>query len=355
MEQLMNDPVAVSPSPEDIANQIAEKRDTDVILYSGRLEREIAHRVTQDVRKRKKRKNVLFILVTLGGDGGAAYRIARLLQSNYENFTLFATGYCKSAGTLLATGAHQLVMSDHAELGPLDMQMSKRDELLETESSLTIMDTLTTLQQKALSACEAFFLALSLRSGGAITLRTATDIATAMTTGLFTPIYNQINPMALGEAGRAMRVAESYGELLLATSDNVIPNALYRLLEGYPAHDFVIDRLESERLFYNVREPDKLENQLAECLGDQAIFPNMDPDMPSRLVFRFLSEEISDDSTTNVVNKGGDYANELGSDKAESETSKALGAEGPYFGEDGGGEELIPLGEDEAGSTSSSV
>ena len=255
----------------------------------------------------------------------------------------------------MATGAHQLVMSDHAELGPLDMQMSKRDELWEMESSLTIMDTLTTLQQKALTACEAFFLALSVRSGGTITLRTATDIATAMTTGLFTPIYNQINPMALGETGRAMRVAESYGELLLETSDNVMPNALHRLLEGYPAHDFVIDRLESERLFYDVREPDELENQLAECLGDQAIFPNMDPDIPSRLVFRFLSEEKPDDSTANVVNKGGDNVNKLGSDKTESETSKALGAEGPYFGEDGGGEELIPLGEDEAGSISFNV
>ena len=92
MEQIMDDPVAVNLSPEDVANQIAENRDTDVILYSGGLDREIAHRITQDVRKRKKRKNVLFILVTLGGDGGAAYRIARLLQSNYESFTLFATG-----------------------------------------------------------------------------------------------------------------------------------------------------------------------------------------------------------------------------------------------------------------------
>ena len=343
----MDNPALVSPSAEDIANQIAAERDVDVIFHSGRLDREVAHRITQDVRKRNKRRNVLFILVTFGGDGGAAYRIARLLQANYEEFTLYATGYCKSAGTLLATGAHRLVMSDHAELGPLDMQMSKRDELWELESSLTIMDTLTTLQQKALSACEAFFITLSVKSNGTITLRTATDIATAMTTGLFTPIYNQISPMALGEAGRAMRVAESYGELLMEAGGNVLPNALHRLLEGYPAHDFVIDRFESQRLFYDVREPDELESQLAECLGDRAIFPNMDPDIPSRLIFGFLSDEISDESTKNVEQYGGKYVDEPRSNEAKSEAGKALGSEGPYLGEDGGGEELISLGADE--------
>ena len=108
----------------------------------------------------------------MGGDADPAYRIARCLQTKYERFLFYVSGYCKSAGTLVAIRAHQLIVSDHGELGPLDVQMSKKDELWETQSGLTVMDTLTMLQDNAFRAFETFFLTLMRNSGGAVTLRT---------------------------------------------------------------------------------------------------------------------------------------------------------------------------------------
>ena len=154
--------------------------------------------------------------MTFGGDPDAAYRIARCFQKNYKRFSLYAPFHCKSAGTLIATGAHQLVMSDLAELGPLDVQMPKKDELLEQQSGLTVVDTLNSLQEKALSLFEQFFLSIQARSEGAIALRTAADIATKMTTGLFESLYSQVDPIHVGEAGRAMRIAGYYGNRLLS-------------------------------------------------------------------------------------------------------------------------------------------
>ena len=61
---------------------------------------------------------------------------------------LYVSGYCKSAGTLVATGAHKLIMSDHGELGPLDVQMSKKDNFWKKESGLIVMNTLTALQKR---------------------------------------------------------------------------------------------------------------------------------------------------------------------------------------------------------------
>ncbi len=49
-------------------------------------------------------------MVTEGGDADPAYRIARCLQDHYDRFSLFVSGYCKSAGTLVALGAHELQM-----------------------------------------------------------------------------------------------------------------------------------------------------------------------------------------------------------------------------------------------------
>ena len=198
---------AVSESPIDpftlsqqLADAIAISSDTDILFYNGGLSVGVAREFMRVVNNRQRRNNVLLILVTLGGDPGTAYRIARLLQTKYTNFALCVPNVCKSAGTLVATGAHQLVMSDQGELGPLDVQMQKRDELFAMQSGLTILDTLETLQARALSACEVFFLALSLKSEGGISLKTALDVATTMTTGLFTPLYNQVDPLLVGRS-----------------------------------------------------------------------------------------------------------------------------------------------------------
>jgi ClpP class serine protease len=96
---------------------------------------------------RKRRKNAILILVTEGGDPDAAYRIARCFQEHYELFTCIVPGYCKSAGTLITIGAHELVMTDGGELGPLDIQMSKKDELWESQSGLTVAAALNALHE----------------------------------------------------------------------------------------------------------------------------------------------------------------------------------------------------------------
>ena len=47
-------------------------------------------------------QTILLILVTEGGNPDAAFRIARTLQCMYEHFYCAISGFCKSAGTLIA-------------------------------------------------------------------------------------------------------------------------------------------------------------------------------------------------------------------------------------------------------------
>lgn len=283
----------MSAEPEqpivDAADLVAQESDADVILYNGEIGREEDRFFIESLIARSRRENVLVLLVTGGGDPDAAYRIARALQEKYKRFTLYVSGYCKSAGTLVATGAHELVMSDHGELGPLDVQMSKKDELWETQSGLTPMETLNALQNKALTAFEDFFLSIKTRSGGTITLRTATQIATELTTGLFAPLYGQVDPLHVGEAGRAMSIASRYGNRLLDRGCNIDQDALKFLTTQYPSHGFVIDRREASLLFGAVREPTAAEVALAEALGVRARRP-----VPRTTdhAFQFLSSMI---------------------------------------------------------------
>ena len=191
-----------------------------MIHYNGPVQRPADTQLIQECITRRRRKNILLLLVTTGGDADPAYRIARCLQTKYERFFLYVSGYCKSAGTLVASGAHELVISDYGELGPLDVQMSKKDELWEVQSGLTVMDTLSALQDNAFNAFEKFFLSTKVGSGGSITMRTAAQIATEMTTGLFAPLYGQVDPLNIGEAARAMSIAGHYGRRLLSQIQN---------------------------------------------------------------------------------------------------------------------------------------
>lgn len=281
------------PSVQELADAVAAERDADIILYNGPIQRHTDRELIATCTRRQRHTNVLLVLVTIGGDADAAYRIARCLQDNYENYVLYVSGYCKSAGTLCAIGANELVISDHGELGPLDVQLFKKDELWETQSGLTVLDSLVALQDNAFSAFEKFFLDTKARSGGSVTLRTATKIATEMATGLFVPLYGQLDPLHIGEAARAMSIAGHYGQRLLGKGKNIPYDALNFLMSQYPSHGFVIDRDEARSLFSQVTEPSAAEQALANALGDIALWPSTPIAGEPHTPFHFLSTEPS--------------------------------------------------------------
>ena len=279
-------PGSTELSKEEVIETVSGELEADIILYNGPIFRPTDSKFIEECLKRRRRKNVILLLVTPGGDADAAYRISRCLQSAYERFFLYVSGCCKSAGTLIALGAHELIISDHGELGPLDVQMSKKDELWETQSGLAVIDTLTTLRDNAFASFEYYFLEIKKRSNDAITSKTATELATEMTTGLFSPLYCQVDPLHIGEAGRAMSIASHYGQRLLNKGRNIELNALKFIITAYPSHGFVIDRQEASSLFKQVREPSKMETLLAENLGELSRW------YKEHEFFDFLSNEL---------------------------------------------------------------
>ena len=164
---------------------------------------------------------------------------------------------------MIAIGADQVVMCESAELGPLDVQLSKPDALAEQISGLTPSQAIVALCDQALDAMEKYFLAFRFRSNLQITTRTALEIAATLTTGLFSPIFQQIDPMRFGEISRAMLIGEEYGKRLTQKHD-VGQRVLDALIKNYPSHGFVIDREEAAELLQAlVREPTELERILA--------------------------------------------------------------------------------------------
>jgi hypothetical protein len=304
------------PNPIKIAASVlAQQLNTDVFLYNADIVRPSDQELFDCMRCMRRRENVTLILVTEGGDADAGYRIARCLQDNYAKFTCIVAGYCKSAGTLVAVGANELVMSDAAELGPLDVQMAKRDELGEWQSGLTVTSAIQAIYERSFTAFEHFFLTIKRRSMNRVTFRAATDIAARLTSGLFAPMLEHIDPMHVGEAFRATAIALHYGLRLDLKAKNLEDEeSLNDLITGYPAHGFVIDRNEAQGLFKNVRPPNEVEQTLLTALGELAIYPHKTGE---RL---FLSDPLQQQLTLNT-----EPPLETRSNDAATETETGIG------------------------------
>jgi len=65
------------------------------------------------------------LLDTPGGDGEAAIRIVRSAQARCRELTVIVPNQAKSAGTILALGAHHILMGPTSDLGPIDPQFQQ--------------------------------------------------------------------------------------------------------------------------------------------------------------------------------------------------------------------------------------
>ena len=91
--------------------------------YSITLSEELLHDALPDT-------DLHVVLNTPGGDGEVAVRLARSMQSRCRELTVVIPDVAKSAGTLLALGAHRILMGPASDLGPVDPQMQLKPGML---------------------------------------------------------------------------------------------------------------------------------------------------------------------------------------------------------------------------------
>ena len=130
--------------------------------------------------------------VTVGGDADAGYRIARAFGHHYpDDFRLMIPDVCKSAGTLVAIGANELIVSDRGELGPLDVQIRKKEELFEASSGLDIQQSLSAIQNQVKATFQDYLFDISLGSG--LSTEIAARLSSEMACKIVAPITSQID------------------------------------------------------------------------------------------------------------------------------------------------------------------
>jgi hypothetical protein len=259
--------------------QIGDVLEKDLILYRHDIDRIPGDYLRKIVDRRKsKHSHVGFVLVTRGGAPGDAYRIVRCLQHEYEHVTMYVFGECKSAGTLMVMGGDELAMSKWGELSPLDIQIRREDQMTR-ESGAVTEEAFSKMRQEAFMTLRKVFSEMLDFGNGRISIQTASEIGVKLTSGLFSPISSQIDPLKVGETSRHMSILLEYAERLSRMPHQQTQDAVAQLASGYSSHSFVIDRWEAVDLFGEnfVRDLRYPENFLAGALGEVARYASMQP------------------------------------------------------------------------------
>lgn len=103
-------------------------------------------------------RDLHLMLNTPGGDGEVAVRLARMAQEACRRLVILVPDTAKSAGTVLALAAHELIMGPTSDLGPIDPQIllpdrgfvSAKDLIAAVEATITtVAERPTTLPIQA--------------------------------------------------------------------------------------------------------------------------------------------------------------------------------------------------------------
>ena len=239
-----------------VAVRYANLNSANVLYYNGPIDSRgfaqlVAACQAADARPPhgREQRGVLLILVTNGGLAAYAYRSARYLRRMYRTFQVLIPGPCYSAGTLLAIGADEVLVSDHGELGPLDVQLPSEDkDEYRRDSSAILSSSLEAIKEGSYKMFSYGVTELYNFYSG-LPLSTRSSIASNMACDIFRAIAAKIDPVELGRMHRHLNVCRQYGLRLADQGGGVTPEDVDRLVYGYPDHEFVIDSEEAPEIF----------------------------------------------------------------------------------------------------------
>ena len=300
-----------------------ESTKQDVYIYSGPIDRNIHILRELICSHQNKREEASLFIATFGGDPDWAYRLIAILRRYYKKINIIIPGYCKSAGTLVALGADTLRFHEYGELGPLDVQMRRKDNLLGYNSGLDVFQAIQVINMSARECFHNMFIEFLMKGGGPIPTETAAKIAKDLAVGIYSSIASKIDPLELGEKNRAMKIASSYGEKLnsISQNNNMKQDTLNKLISDYPSHGFVIDMQQAKELFKNVENMTEMDYYLFKAF--QKNFEN--PSEVFCLDLESIRNSLEKEEKNVDVCRGGDElssSNKEGKNRANTKKSK---------------------------------
>lgn len=202
------------------------------------------------VRKMGKIEKLDLILDSSGGEIDSAVKISNICKEYSKEFNVIVPFYAKSAATLIAISADNLLLCKAGELGPLDPQFMQPE--IGSFPAQAINDTLEFVY--------------SIKDHNAKQM-----------------MMGKINPFIIGKFNHSIRAAKQYIEEISCIKDSrTKSNLIFSLVGKYLHHGYPIDKKMCSSLKLNnctKKLPQEIENEIYaihESLVDMAVSKGID-------------------------------------------------------------------------------
>ncbi|MEE9173458.1 MAG: hypothetical protein V3U30_00610 [Thermoplasmata archaeon] len=211
----------------------------------------------------KKKTELNVLLNSLGGDVYTAYKLLNILRSRASKIRVIVPLYAKSAATLMALGADEIVMGHQSELGPLDAPI---EHPMVEGIRLSALDGVRPLELLASIVNEiAFAAGLQIRQKVGLGRKESIEIAMNSAVNYISPIIAKLDPLVVNMCFRFLSVTERYGEEFLKEymfkgkrdAQDLAESAISELVWEYPEHSFAISLREARRIGLTVVEAEE--------------------------------------------------------------------------------------------------
>ena len=211
-------------------------------------------------------REVAILVDSPGGYADSSYRLARLFQRRCGAYVAIVPRVAKSAATLFALGAKELVLGNYGELGPLDAQLFDREREQGT-SALDEVHAIDRLHARALRNVDESMWTLIGRTRKKV--ETLLPMVLRFEAQFMRPLLENIDAVHYTRMSRTLKVGQEYASRLLVPQYNKdkADAIAVKLVEEYPEHGFVIDRDETARIGLRIRPPNDRLSAILDALS----------------------------------------------------------------------------------------
>lgn len=250
----------------DAGLELAEQAGGKWLLISGRFTSDNSQWGTEgtirhmlDVLSRKpdhaadRKLNIL--IDSPGGSLDSAYTTALYLSAYTDEYVVYVPRRAKSASTLLALGAHKVLLSAFGELGPLDTQVRDPRNPVKKVSALDCYQSVDYVRDFGIRTTKEALDALIEHTHSQLPAGDVLNTSVALALGMVTPILQSVSTLDFGGWGRSLRIGERYAINLLEMGipsqkldGDRVRRIANQLVFGYTHHLFPIDYYEAKRI-----------------------------------------------------------------------------------------------------------
>lgn len=248
---------------KELIGKIEQLRGSRVIVYWmsswARISEAVVPSLYDQLRAIGKQDRIDLILYTTGGDTEAPWRIVSLIREYCKRFGVLVPHRAHSAGTLIAMGADEIVMTSFSELGPIDPSRTHpllpRREGEEESERISVQDMRHAMQ-------------FIRDAAGAQVPYTPEAMAQ-----IFTALFDKIHPLAIGAIEQSYALSKLVGTQCLFThmdrkaEADKVKTIVDKLCDDYKSHAYKINRVEATALGLKVvNASDDIETALVDLL-----------------------------------------------------------------------------------------